>query len=73
MAVSTCPGSSSIAEASSRPFSRKDGRAAATKGIENDVAALRHIKNRVADQRDRFDGRVKVEAAGAAAPGTSDH
>ena len=37
-------------------FGGEKGRAAAAKGIENDVAALRDIENRVADHSDAFDG-----------------
>src|SRR5271154_3132574 len=43
------------------------GRAAAAKGIENDIAALRNIENRVADHGEGFDGRMKVKTACAPA------
>src|SRR5271166_5011386 len=59
--------------ASSRALGRKDGRAAAAKGIKHDVAATGNVANGVRDHRDRLDGRMEVEAARSAAPGKGVH
>ena len=41
----------------------KKGRAAAAKGVENDVIALRRIQNGVGNHRDRFNRGMEIKSA----------
>jgi hypothetical protein len=45
---------------------RKDRRAAAAKGIDNDVVLLCNVEQGVSDKRDRLDGRMQLKSPLAA-------
>src|SRR5450631_1274449 len=52
--------------AAARALRGKDRRAAATKGIDNDVVLLCNVEHGVRDKRDRLDGRMQLNSPLAA-------